>query len=163
MQLIRLVMMMLFTITFSSVALHQAPADEPITLIGTIVRWRYPGSEIGKSEMSDAATRDPDGKRTVPSLVLKTTMKTGDSVEKVIAFYADLLARTPEKDERIGIGGHAGASVVIGDESEGRELDFHTILVNSHNKSTLLIITRANDESETYITWKQYVKLETGK
>lgn len=154
---------MLFTITCANVVLHSARADEPITLIGTIVKWRYPDAEIGKSEMSDAATTDADGKRTVPSSILKTTMKTDDSVEKVIAFYKNLLDRTPEKDEGIGIGGQAGASVVFSDESDERELGFHTILVNSQNRSTLLIVTRANGESKTHITWKQYVKHETGK
>ena len=71
----------------------------PITLIGTIVKWRYPDAEIGKSVMSDAATIAADGKRTAPSSVLKTTMQTSDSVENVLAFYRDLLTRNPENCE----------------------------------------------------------------
>lgn len=163
MQLILPIMAMLFLITCANVASQNARADEPVPLIGTIVKWRYPDAEIGESVMSDAATTDADGIRTVPSSVLKTTMKTDDSVEKVVAFYKGLLTRSSEKDEKIGIGGQAGASVVFSDESDGRELGFHTILVNSTNKSTILIITRANGESKTHITWKQYLRHESGR
>lgn len=162
MQSIRPIMSMLLTIACATFPSHKAEADEPVTLIGTIVKWRYPDAEIGKSVMSDAATTDADGKRTVPSSVLKTTMKTDDSIEKVMAFYKDLLTRSLDKDNQIGIGGKAGASVVFSDESDGREFGFHTILVNSHNKSTILIITRDNEESKTHITWKQYLKHEIG-
>ena len=35
-----------------------ASADEPVTLIGTIVKWRYPEAEIGEAQMSDAATME---------------------------------------------------------------------------------------------------------
>ena len=114
-------------------------ADEPVTLIGTIVKWRYPDAEIGKSEMSDAATIDAKGNRTVPSTVLKTTMVTRDSVDKVLAFYRDLLTRNPTNDGKLGIGPNVGRSVVFSDESEGRPFAFHTIVVNSANSSTTLI------------------------
>lgn len=140
-----------------------ASADEPVFLIGTIVKWRYPDAEIGKSEMSDAATIDADGKRTVPSTVLKTTMVTGDSVDKVLAFYRDLLTRNPTNDGRLGIGPQVGRSVVFSDESDGRPFAFHTIVVNAANTSTILIITRGDDEELTRITWKQYLKHEVGK
>lgn len=135
-------------------------ADEPITLIGTIVKWRYPEAEIGNAEMSDAATIDAKGDRTVPSTLLKTTMVTGDSVDKVVAFYRDLLTRNAANDEKLGIESQVGRSVVFSDESEGRPFAFHTIVVNSANSSTTLIITRGNDEEKTHITWKQYLKHE---
>ena len=138
------------------------PADEPVTLIGTIVKWRYPNAEIGKSQMSDAATIDADGKRTVPSTVLKTTMATGDSVDKVLAFYQELLTRNQTNDDKLGIGRQVGRSVVFNDESDGRPFAFHTIVVNSANSSTTLIITRGKGEEQTYITWKQYLKHEVG-
>ncbi len=135
-------------------------ADEPVTLIGTIVKWRYPDAEIGKSEMSDAATIDANGNRTVPSTLLKTSMVTGDSMDKVLAFYRDLLTRNPTNDGRLGIEPNVGRSVVFSDESEGRPFAFHTIVVNSANSSTTLIITRGKDEKLTHITWKQYLKHE---
>ena len=153
---------MSFALFCAAVLSITASADEPVTLIGTIVKWRYPDAEIGKSEMSDAATIDADGKRTVPSTVLKTTMVTGDSVDKVLAFYRDLLTRNPTNDGKLGIGPQVGRSVVFSDESDGRAIAFHTIMVNAANTSTILIITRGDDEELTRITWKQYLKHEVG-
>jgi hypothetical protein len=140
-----------------------ASAAEPVTLLGTVVKWRYPDAEIGKSQMSDAATIGADGDRTVGSVVLKTTMVTRDPVDKVLAFYRDLLTRNPKNDERLGIGPNVGRSVVFSDESEGRPFAFHTIVVNSASSSTTLIITRGKDEERTHITWKQYQKHEAGE
>lgn len=151
-----------FALFCAAVLSITASADEPVTLIGTIVKWRYPDAEIGKSEMSDAATIDADGKRTVPSTLLKTTMVTGDSVDKVLAFYRDLLTRNPTNDGKLGIGPQVGRSVVFSDESDGRPFAFHTIAVNVANASTILIITRGDDEELTRITWKQYLKHEVG-
>ena len=162
MQCIYPVVLLSLVLSCATVVSVTASAEEPVTLIGTIVKWRYPGAEIGESEMSDAATIDADGKRTVPSSVLKTTMVTRDSVDKVLAFYRDLLTRNPTNDEKIGVGPLVGRSVVFSDESDGRPFAFHTIVVNSANSSTTLIITRGNGEEQTYITWKQYLKHEVG-
>lgn len=139
-----------------------AHADEPVSLIGTIVKWRYPDAQIGKSEMSDAATIDGDGKRTVPSSMLKTTMMTRDSVDKVVAFYRDLLTRNPANDRKLGIGPMVGRSVVFSDESNERPFAFYTIVINDANTSTTLVITRGRDEEQTRITWKQYLKHQVG-
>ena len=100
--------------------------------------------------------------RTVPSSMLKTTMTTRDSVDKVLAFYRDLLTRNPENDSKLGIGSQVGRSVVFSDESNGRPFAFHAIVVNSANASTTLIITRGDGEEQTRITWKQYLKHEVG-
>lgn len=144
------------------VASHNALADEPVPLIGTIVKWRYPEAEIGKSEMSDGATISADGQRTIQSSVLKATMATTDSVDQVLAFYRDLLTRNPANDERLGIGPSVGRSVVFSDDSEGRPFEFHSIVVNSANTSTTLVITRGQDEQQTCITWKQYLTHKVG-
>ena len=152
---------LVFTLLFAT-AMQTAHADDPLTLIGTIVKWRYPEAEIGKSEMSDAATIAADGKRTIPSTMLKTTMATPDSVDKVLAFYRDLLTRNKTNDEKLGIGPQVGRSVVFSDESTERPFAFHTIVVNSEHTSTTLIVTRGKDEELTRITWKQYVKHEIG-
>lgn len=139
-----------------------ANADEPLTLIGTIVKWRYPEANIGKSEMADAATIDINQNRTVPSTILKTTMTTPDSVEKVVEFYRELFARNAANDSKLGLMPASGRSVIFCDESEDRPFAFHTIVVNSENVSTTLVITRAQGETSTHITWKQYVKHDIG-
>ena len=151
-----------FVLLCATVVAHTASADEPVTLFGTIMKWRYPDAEIAKSEMSDAATIAADGKCTTPSSVLKTTMATPDSVDKVLAFYRDLLTRSATNDEKLGIGPKVGRSVVFSDESAERPFAFHTIFVNSANASTTLIVTRGNDEEQTRITWQQYLKHEIG-
>ena len=138
-------------------------AKEPLTLIGTIVKWRYPDAEIGKSEMSDAATINASGKRTLPSTLLKTTMVTQDSVDKVVEFYRDLLTRNTKNDSTLGIGQEVGRSVIFSDESDERPFAFRTIMINAANTSTILIITRADDEKTTRITWKQYYKHSVDK
>lgn len=142
-----------------------AQAEEPLTLIGTIVKWRYPDAEIGKSEMSDGATMDADGKRTVPSTLLKTMMVTPDSAERVIAFYRGLLTRNPTGNRQLSIAPKVGQSVVFSDESDGRPFALHTILVNTASSSTTIVITRGKDEQATRISWKQYLRpsLETPK
>lgn len=149
-----------FAVFCATIMSLTATADEPVTLLGTIAKWRYPDAEIGNLEMSDAATIDVDGRRTIPSSVLKTTMATPDSVDKVLAFYRDLLKRNPTNDNKLGIRPNVGRSVVFSDESEGRPFAFHTVLVNSANSSTTLIITRGKDEEQTHITWKHYLKHE---
>lgn len=155
---VRPLITMLLTLCCVAVMSRNAPAQEPVTLIGTIVKWRYPDAEIGKSQMADGATVSADGKRTVSSSVLKTTMLTPDSVEKVLAFYRDLLTRNPVNDKKLSIGPSDGRSVVFSDESEGRPFALHTIVVNSEHASTTLIITRGRDEDQTHITWKQYLR-----
>jgi hypothetical protein len=158
----RFLFKMSFTLLCTAVLSITAHAYEPVTLIGTIVKWRYPDAKIGQSQLSDAATIDADGKRTAPSTLLKTTMVTGDSVNKVLAFYRELLTRNETNDDKLGIGQEVGRSVIFSDESDGRPFAFHTILVNAANTSTILIITRGDDEKLTRITWKQYLKHEVG-
>lgn len=139
-----------------------ASADEPVTLMGTIVKWRYPDAEIGESEMSDAATIDADGSRTVPSTVMKTTMVTPASVDDVLEFYRGLLTRSAADEKKFGLGPTVGRSVVFSDESGGRPLKLHVILVNRENSSTTLVVTRGEGEELTHITWKQYLRHNVG-
>ncbi len=150
----------IFTVLFClSTLSFAATDDEPVTLLGTIVKWQYPKSKISRAEMADAATVDASGKRTVPSIVLKTTMTTKDSVEDVLKFYRTLLTRDPKIDDKLGVQSDAGRSVTFNDESEGRPFVFHTIIVNTSTASTILIVTRGADENKTRITWKRYSRM----
>lgn len=157
---------LIFVLSLATFCTNAVPAtasdDEPITLIGTVVKWRYPNAEIGKSEMSDAATIDASGERTAPSTLLKSTMTTDALPEKVVAFYQDLLKRDAANDSKLGIGPDVGRSVVFSDESEGRSFALHTIVVNSDNVSTTIIISRGENEKLTHISWKQYLKHKVG-
>ena len=158
MRLLASVFTVLFCFGASSFAVDD---NEPVTLLGTIVKWQYPESKIHGAEMSDAATMDASEKRTVPSTILKTTMTTEDSVEDVLKFYRALLKRDPKIDDKLGDKAETGRSVIFSDESDGRPFAFHTISVNTSTASTTLIVTRGADETETRITWKRYLRHKT--
>ena len=141
------------------IANQPATADESVTLMGTISQWRYPNSKLNGAEMSDAATVDSDGNRTVQSLVCKTTMTTDDSVEKVLEFYKKKLAPDKNADDQTKAKLKDGRSVLVSDDSDGRPFALHTILVNTSSTSTTLIVSRGSDETRTYIVWKHYIRL----
>jgi len=152
------IFMLAFCVGASALAVND---DEPVTLMGTIVKWQYPESKLSGGEMADAATMDASGKRTEPSIVLKTTMTTEDSVDAVLKFYRTLLKRDQKIDDKLGTEPETGRSVIFNDESDGRPFAFHTIIVNTSTTSTTLIVTRGADEKETRITWNQYLRHES--
>ncbi len=136
-------------------------AGEPLRLIGTIVQWQYPGSKINGASMEDAATVNKSGERTVPSVLCKTVLTTKDPVAKVIDFYETKLksGAIPKsgKAEEESAPDH-GRSVMSHDDSQGRPLRLHIILVNTEKSSTTLVISRAEKELETHIAWTHYVR-----
>ncbi|MEM8668125.1 MAG: hypothetical protein AAGG48_11455 [Planctomycetota bacterium] len=150
-----LLLLTVFVCSFS----HRCVADEPVTLMGKLSPWMYPKASMGGAQMSDAATIDGSGNRTVPSIACKTTMKTNDSVEKVIAFYKEKLGPAKDADSKEQAERKEGRSVLISDESDGRPFALHTILVNTASTSTTLIISRGASEKQTHIIWKHYARL----
>ena len=132
-----------------------------LVLIGLtpVVGWTFYRETSPGLEMSDAATVNGEGNRTVQSMICKTTMTTQDSVERVVAFYHDKLTPGERTDDREKAERKEGRSVVFSDDSEGRPFALHTILINTPKTSTTLIITRGKDEPATHITWKHYVVL----
>ena len=159
----RYVAILALMLSCSVAALVAKAEEEPVLLIGTIVKWQYPGAKIGGAEASDGATVDAAGKRPVASTVMKTTMTTKDPVEEVVKFYRALLARDEKTADKLGVKPGEGQSVTFGDESAGRPFALHTILVNTARTSTVIIITRGAEEKETRITWKRYLVHEVGK
>jgi len=149
---------LLFAVVASALS-GRVVADESISLMKTISKWSYPECSMNGAVMSDGATMDGRGNRTVPSIVCKTMMTTEDSVQKVVSFYKGKL--TPEKDaeDKEGVERKEGRSVVISDDSEGRPFVLQTILVNTSTTSTTLIISRAAGEDKTHIHWKHYMRL----
>lgn len=134
-------------------------AQEKHSLMALIAEWQYPNSKINGATMADGKTVDSDGNRTVQSIVCKTVLTTGDSVEKVIEYYKGKLA--PEKKAEKPRGEQkdkAGRSVVFHDDSDGRPFAMHVIIVNTDSSSTTLIITRGANESTTRIAWKHYLR-----
>lgn len=138
--------------------------QESQSLMTVIAQWQYPDSKMNGATMSDAATMNSAGERTLQSIQYKTVLTTKDPMPKVIAYYKTKLmppagseAVRPEEKPAAD----AGRSVTFHDDSEGRPLAIHVILINTDKASTTLVISRAATESETHIAWTHYLKLYT--
>jgi hypothetical protein len=126
-----------------------------------IAQWQYPGSRINDASLGDAATVNRSGQRTVPSILYQTVLTTEDSMAKVIEYYktklkqgADAEPSKPDEESTTGF----GRSVMFHDDSQGRPLAIHIIIVNREKSSTTLVISRADTESETHIAWTHYMR-----
>jgi hypothetical protein len=126
-----------------------------------VAEWRYPDSKVNGASMEDAATVNRSGERTVPSVLCKTVLTTKDPIAKVIEYYetklkpgADSKTAKPERKS----GTEPGQSVMFHDDSQGRPLGIHIIVVNTEKSSTTLVISRAKTESETHIAWTHYLR-----
>jgi hypothetical protein len=136
-------------------------AAEPLRLMPMIAEWQYPDSRINGASMSDAATVNRSGERTVPSILCKTVLTTKDPMAKVIEYYKTKLkqgtdSETAKPDDKSGI--ESGRSVMFHDDSEDRPLGIHIIIVNTDKSSTTVVISRAETESETHIAWTHYLR-----
>ncbi len=143
-------------------AASPSAAAEQRSLMGMFADWRYPDSTFNGAEMADGKTVDAAGKRTVQSLVCKAVMTTDAPIEKVIEYYRAKLKPAPKQDGDDKKQNEVGRSVVFSDDSDGRPFAIHTIIVNTDDSSTTLVITRGNDELKTHIAWKQYNQLKAG-
>ena len=137
-------------------------AQDAPSLMTMIARWQYPGSKMSGATLRDAATTNSVGERTLQSIQYKTVLTTKDPMPKVIAYYQNLLMPAPRStaakpDEKPAP--DSGRSVTFHEDSEGRPVAIHIILVNTDKASTTLVISRAEAESETHIAWTHYVKI----
>ncbi len=112
-------------------------ASEGRSLKGMISEWQYPGSKINGASMSDGETVNSAGDRTLRSIKCKTVLTTSDSMRKVIDYYETKNKLTsgtvPPKDETTN---SKGRSVTFHDDSDGRPLAVHIIVVNTEKAST---------------------------
>ncbi|QDU88082.1 hypothetical protein Pla175_14520 [Pirellulimonas nuda] len=135
-------------------------AAEQLSLLGMLEEWKYPDSPFSGAQMSDGATVDAAGKRTTQSIVCNAEMMTEAPIKEVVEYYQTKLSPMPKAEgDDAPPADDAGRSVVFSDDSEGRPFAVHTVLVNTHDTSTTLIISRGKDEALTHIAWKQYRRL----
>ena len=137
-------------------------SQAPQSLMTVIAQWQYPDSKMNGATMSDAATMDSAGERTLQSIQYKTVLTTKDPMPKVIEYYKSKLmpaagSKTAKPEGKPAP--DSGRSVTFHDDSEGRPLAIHVILVNTDKASTTLVISRGATESETHIAWTHYLKL----
>ena len=136
--------------------------QESPSLMTMIAQWQYPDSKINGATMSDAATLNGAGDRTVQSILYKTLLTTKDPMLKVVEYYKSKLmppagSKTAKPQEKTAA--DSGRSVTMHEDSEGRPVAVQVILVNTEKASTTLVISRAATELETHIAWTHYVKL----
>ena len=136
--------------------------DGPKTLLTRIAEWRYPDAEMSGASMSDGATINAQGDRTVPSIHCKVVLTTTDPIKKVVDYYKSKLNQKAKSTKEPKIGGKAanasGRSVTFHSDTADRPVVIHIILVNAGHTSTTLVISRAKGESKTHIAWSQYEK-----
>jgi hypothetical protein len=129
-----------------------------MTLLGTLSEWKYPGSKmLGGATMSDG------GNPSLPDVRCQAVLTTPDPIEKVVRFYSEKVGSPPANG-----GPNAGAevkeadarAVSIQDDSEGRSVALRVIVVNQADRTTTLVISRANGEKETHIAWSHYRRLD---
>ena len=157
----RIVALVLITFACSSPRTASSAPAEPQSLLQTIAEWQFPGSALTASQASDGATIDVGGNRTMPSSVCKTVMTTDAPVEKVLEFYrAKLSPKTRADGGKAEPADATGRSVVFSDDSDGRPFALHTVIINTNDTSTTLVISRGKDEARTHIAWKQYRRFE---
>ena len=135
--------------------------QEPVSLLTMIAQWKYPDSTMSGATLSDGATMNSAGERTVQSVLYKTVLTTKDPMPKVIEYYKNKLmppagSKADSAEEKTVPA--SGRSVMFHDDSEGRPVAIHVILVNTEKTSTTLVISRGTTESETHIAWTHYLK-----
>jgi hypothetical protein len=124
----------------------------PLTLLGTLADWTYPGSErIGEATMSDG------GNPRIQSVKCTAVLTTPDPVEKVADYYEKKFA-TPE-NAGPEIDAAKAASVNVLDDSNGRPVSVRVVTVHRADTSTTLAISRGKDERLTHIAWSHYIRL----
>lgn len=138
--------------------------EKPKSLLANIVGWQYPDSKIHGARISDAATINGKGDRTVPSSHSKTVLTTPDPIDKVFNYYKSKLAQNAMPDEgkeqTQSSSRTSGRSVTFQSDSEDRPVKIHVISINTEHTSTTLVISRAKGESKTHIAWSQYEKYD---
>jgi hypothetical protein len=135
--------------------------EKPPSLMTVVTEWKYPDSNMSGASLSDGATVNDAGERTIPSILYKAVLTTQDPMSKVIEYYKTKFPETklPEGAPGTQPDVHSGRSVTFIEDSDGRPVAIHIILVNTDDTSTTLVISRGETESGTHIAWTQYRKL----
>jgi hypothetical protein len=118
-----------------------------MTLLGMLGEWQYPDSKwINGASMSDGG--DPR----VPTAKCESIFTTSDSVEKVAAFFAKKFEAVKAKE---------AICLSSQDDSKGRSVSIRVYNILKADSSTTIVVSRAEKEDRTHITWSHLVRLPT--
>jgi hypothetical protein len=120
--------------------------------MGTLAPWKYPDCKrIDGGEMSG------DGPPQLRAVRCKAVMTTPDPFEKVVGFYAQKIEANepaappaPKAEPR---------SVGIQDDSGERPVSVRIFNVYKADSTTVLVISRAENEKQTHIAWSHCRRL----
>lgn len=135
----------------------EVPKDKPVSLLGMLDEWLYPGAKFQGAETSDAAVSD------ISSIKSQALFTTTDSAEKVLSHYRAKLnvdakgANVGKENDGENLKGKR--SVLVQNNSAGRSLKLYIVAVNDVGSSTTLVISRAATEETTYIAWSNFRNL----
>ena len=122
------------------------------SLMETLGEWAYPGT-LATGKKSKGASISDGGNPRVQSVKCEAVLTTTDPIAKVIKYYSDKF----EPAAKAGAAAEADPkSVLSRDDSEGRPVTVRVFMVNREETSTTLVISRAQGEEETHITWMHY-------
>jgi hypothetical protein len=140
-----------FAVLHADTAPAATDKERPVTLLGTIAEWQYPGSKMPHgASMSDGGNPD------IQDLKCQTILSTPDSFEKVVDFYAKKVGAVPDAGKAAPT--NAAVAVVNQSDSKDRPVSVQVISVNKADTSTTLVISRGEHEKETHIAWSQYMR-----
>lgn len=151
----------LLLVLFAALPLLVGRADETPSLMTMVSEWRYPDSKVNGAKLSDGATLNASGKRSVQSIAYQSVFTTRDSISEIIAYYKDKLSSPISPDRLVAsekLNSSSGRSVKFYEDSDGRSVEVQMILINTEKSSTTLVLTRAAMESKTHIAWMHYAR-----
>ena len=118
-----------------------------MTLLTMLGEWQYPDSKwINGASMSDGG--DPR----IPATKCESIMTTPDSVEKVAAFLAKKFADIKATE---------AICVSSQDDSKGRNVSVRVFNILQADSSTTIVVSRAEKEDRTHISWSHLVRHPT--
>ena len=135
---------------------QEPPPAKPVTLLGMMHEWEYPGWEFHGAHTGDAAVSD------ISAIESKAVLTTSDSADKVFDFYLKKLNVDSEGkhlNEAEGERVTSKRSILVQDASATRPHKLYIIAINEAKSSTTLVISRAEGEPKTYIAWSNYRQL----
>ncbi len=103
------------------------------------------------------------GNPKIQSIICKAILTTPDPFDKVVKFYGEKLGADPatgRREARAEVKDADARSISSQDDSQGRPVKLRVLVVNRADTSTTLVISRAEGEVTTYITWSHHIRID---
>jgi hypothetical protein len=122
----------------------QDPDSGRISLMDTLLEWRYPEAAMLGATMKDG------GNPEVGDMTCHTIFTTPAPFDDVVRFYEAKTNEVPRDQPR------EAKAVVDQDDSKGRPMRLRVVSIHKANQTDTLVISRASVEALTHVAWSQY-------